>query len=93
VRAVYVLEKLLDLSGPGPVEAGRYRMVSEPTLTVSRACVLQLRKHDAHGWSGPRAVIQHGTCAGTGHTDMAKRGCSWLGINRRGCWALKVVRM
>ena len=27
----YVLEKLPDVSGPGLVEAGRYRMVSEPT--------------------------------------------------------------
>ena len=29
VRVVYVLEKLPDVSGPGLVEAGRYRMVSE----------------------------------------------------------------
>ena len=40
VRAVYVLEKLPDVSGPGLVEAGRYRMVSEPTLAVSQARVL-----------------------------------------------------
>ena len=39
VRAVYVLEKLPDVSGPGLEEAGRYRMVSEPTLAVSRALV------------------------------------------------------
>ena len=39
VRAVYVLEKLPDVSGSGLVEVGRYRMVSEPTLAVSRACV------------------------------------------------------
>ena len=39
VRAVYVLEKLLDVSGPGLVEAGHYRMVSKPTLVISRACV------------------------------------------------------
>jgi hypothetical protein len=93
VRAVYVLEKLPDLSGPGPVEAGCYRMVSEPTLVVSRARVSQLRRHDAHGWSGPRVVTQYGTCAGTGHTDMAKRGCSWLGIDRRGRRSLNRVRM
>ena len=37
VRVVYVLVKLLDVSGPGLGEAGRYRMVSEPTLAVSRA--------------------------------------------------------
>ena len=42
-------------SGPGLMEAGRYRMVSEPTLTltVSRARVSQLRKHGVHGWCGP----------------------------------------
>ena len=35
VRAAHVLEKLPDVNGPGLVEAGRYRMVSEPTLAVS----------------------------------------------------------
>ena len=35
VRAVYVLDKLSDVIGPGLGEAGRYRMVSEPTLAVS----------------------------------------------------------
>ena len=40
VRAVYVLEKLPDVSGPSLEEVGRYRMVLEPTLAVSRACVL-----------------------------------------------------
>ena len=93
VRAVYVLEKLPDVSGPGLVEAGHYRMVSEPTLVISRARVSQLRSHGAHGWSGPRVVTQHGTCAGTRHTDVAKRGCSWLGIDRRGRRSLKGVRM
>ena len=39
VRAVYVLEKLSDVSGPGLIEAGRYRMVSEPTLMVSQVRV------------------------------------------------------
>jgi hypothetical protein len=73
VRAVYVLEKLPDVSEPGLVEVGRYRMVSEPTLAVSRARVSQLHRHGAHGWSGLRVVTQHGTCAGTGHTDVAKR--------------------
>ena len=38
MRAVYVLEKP-DVSRPGLVEAGRYRMVSEPTLAVSWARV------------------------------------------------------
>ena len=49
VRAVYILEKLPDVSGPDLREAGRYRMVSEPTLAVSRARVSQLRMHGAHG--------------------------------------------
>jgi hypothetical protein len=49
MRAVYILEKLPDVSGPSLIEAGRYRMVSEPTLTVSRARVSQLRRHGAHG--------------------------------------------
>jgi hypothetical protein len=93
VRAVYVLEKLPDVSGPGLVEAGRYRMVSELTLLVSRAHVSQLRRHDVHGWSRPRVVTQHGTYIGTGHMDMANRGCSWLGIDRRGHQSLKEVRI
>jgi hypothetical protein len=76
VRAIYVLEKLPDVSGSSLVKLGRYRMVSEPTLAVSRARVSQLRRHGVHGWSSPRVVTQHGTCAGTGHTDMTKRGRS-----------------
>ena len=39
VRAIYVLGKLSDVSGPGLEEAGHYRMVSEPTLAVSRVRV------------------------------------------------------
>jgi hypothetical protein len=81
VRAVYILEKRPDISGSG-LEVGRYRMVSEPTLAVSRARASQMRRHGAHGWCEPRVVTQHGTCTGTGHTDMAKRGHSWLGIDR-----------
>ena len=38
VRAVYILDKQPDVSGPGLEAVGRYRMVSEPTLAVSRAC-------------------------------------------------------
>ena len=37
VRIVCVLVKLPDVNGPGIGEAGRYRIVSEPTLAVSRA--------------------------------------------------------
>ena len=39
VRAVYILVKLPDVNGLDLREAGRYRMVSEPTLTVLRARV------------------------------------------------------
>jgi hypothetical protein len=41
--------KAADISRPGLVEAGHYRMVSEPTLTVSQARVSQLRRHRVHG--------------------------------------------
>ena len=37
VKIVCVLVKLPDISGLGLGEAGRYRMVSEPTLAVSQA--------------------------------------------------------
>jgi hypothetical protein len=93
VRTVYILKKLPNVSGPDLVEAGRYRMVLELTLVVLWARVSQLRKHGVHGWSGPRMVTQHDTCAGTGHTDVAKRGRSWLGIDRREHQSLKGVRM
>ena len=89
----YILEKLPDVSGPGLVEAGRYKMVSERTLAVSRARVSQLRRYGVHGWCGPRVVTQYGTCAGTGCTDIAKRRRSWLGVDRRGRRSLKGVRM
>ena len=89
----YILEKLADVSGPNLVEAGCYKMVSEPTLAVPQARVSQLRRHGVHGWCGPRVVTQHSTCAGTGCTDVAKRGHSWLGVDRRGCRSLKGVRM
>ena len=39
VRAVYVLEKLPDVSGPSLIEARHYRMVLELTLVVSLARV------------------------------------------------------
>jgi hypothetical protein len=64
-------------------------MASEPTLVVSRAHVSQLLRHGAHGWSGPKVVTQHGTCVSTRHTNVAKRGRSWLGIDQRGRWSPK----
>ena len=39
VRAVYILVKLPDVSEPSLGEVGRYRMVLELTLAVSRARV------------------------------------------------------
>jgi hypothetical protein len=42
VRAVYTLEKLPDVSRHDLIEVGCYRMVSELTLMISRARVLQL---------------------------------------------------
>jgi hypothetical protein len=39
MRAVYVIEKRPDVSGPDLEKVGYYRMVSEPTLMVSRARV------------------------------------------------------
>jgi hypothetical protein len=68
-------------------------MASKPTLAVSRARVSQLRRHGTYGWSGPRVVTQHSTCVGTRHTDVTKRGRSWLGIDRREHRSLKEVRM
>jgi hypothetical protein len=58
VRVVYDLQKLLDISGPGLVEVGHYRIVSEPTLTVSWAHVSQLHRHDVYGWCAPRQEVK-----------------------------------
>ena len=49
LRAVYVLQKLPDVSGPSLEETRRYRMVSGPTLAILRARMSQLRRHGAHG--------------------------------------------
>ena len=62
--------KLPDVSGPGLGEAGRYRMVSEPTLAVSRA------RTGVSAWPCGRArggsVRGHLGCAvGTGRTNVA----------------------
>ena len=104
VKVVYVLDKLPDVSGPGLGEAGRYRMVSELSLPVSRARtgVSAQACERARGGS----VRRHLGCAvGTGRTDIAhepmaldvrdvaKRGCSWHGIDRRGRRSLNGVSM
>jgi hypothetical protein len=35
-------------------------------------------------------VWSHGMAYdGTRHTDVAKRGCSWIGVDRRGCQSSK----
>ena len=84
VRIVYVLVKLPDVSGPGIGEAGRYRMVSEPTLAVSRAHAGQGRGHGARARGG--SVRGHLGCAvGTGRMDVAQGP---LALNDgRGTWA------
>ena len=73
-RLVLVCENSLcprkqpDVSGPGLGEAGRYRMVSEPTLAVSRARVSQLRRHSVYGWCGSGVVthsMAHALALGT----------------------------
>ena len=75
VRTVLILRELSDVSGPGLEEAGRYKWYQSRPLRF-HGLVCQLRKHGAHDWCGPGVVTQHGTCAGTGHTDVAKRGRS-----------------
>ena len=80
-RLVLVCEDTLcprkqpDVSGPSLGEAGRYRMVSEPTLAVRR------HEHGRVGAQMPPACAQarggsvrgHLGCAvGTGRTDVAQ---------------------
>ena len=74
-----------DVSGPGLGEAGRYRMVSEPTLAVSRA-------RARGGADATGTDVAHGLLA-LDVRDVAKRGRSWLGIDRRGRRSLKGVNM
>lgn len=62
-------------------------------LMVSRARESHLRRHGARGWCGPRVVTQHGTCANSGCTSVAKRGHFWLGVDRRGHRSCKGVNM
>jgi hypothetical protein len=85
-------KKRPDVSGSGLEEAECYRMVSNDSRDFMGACVAVAQAW-CHGWCGPRVVTQHGTCAGTGHTDVAKRERSWLGIDRQGRQSLKGVRM
>jgi hypothetical protein len=104
VRIVYVLDKLPDVIGPDLGEAGRYRMVSEPTLAVSRACT-SVNARACGRARGGSVRVHLGCTVGTGRTDvaqgslaldvwdMAKRGCSWLGIDRRGRRSLKGMSM
>ena len=120
--------ELPDVSGPSLGEAGCYRMVSELTLAVSRACTGVSARAcgrarggaDATGmWTGACRVSErasgmrrwhwtHGRRTGTVGTglmdvahgplaldvrDVARRGRSWLEIDRRGCRSLKGVSM
>ena len=84
--------KLPDVSGPGLGEAGRYRMVSEPTLAVSRARTGISARACGRARSG--SVREHLGCAvGTGRTGRGQEMTSWLGIDRQECRSLKGVRM
>ena len=60
VRIVCVLIKLSDVNRPDLGEVGRYRMVSEPTLAVSRAHAGQGRGHGARTWHMRRCHWTHG---------------------------------
>jgi hypothetical protein len=68
------LRELPGVTGPSHGVVGVLHLVSELTLAVTWACVGQGRGHGVH----------HGTCAGTGCTDVSKRGNSWTGVDRRG---------
>ena len=98
VRAVYVLVKLPDVSGPGLGEAGRYIMVSEPTLAVSRArmgisaraCGRARGGADATGmWTGAWRVSARASGMRRWHW-MHGRGTETVGTRRTdvalGCW-------
>ena len=85
VRIVCVLIKLPDVSGSGLWEAGRYRMVSEPTLAVSRArtdvsaqaCGRARGGADATGmWTGACRV-----------SARASGMCRWHWTHGRCTWA------
>ena len=75
VRAIYVLDKLPDVSGSGLREAGRYS-AGQGCGHCARACGGSVRGH-------------LGCAVGTGRTDVTKRGRSWLGVDRRGRRSLK----
>ena len=90
--------ELPDVSGPGLGEAGRYRMVLEPTLAVSRARtgVSAEHEHERVGAQMPPACARAhggsvrghlGCVVGTGRTDVAQGP---LALDARtchmGCW-------
>ena len=63
-------DKLPDVSDPGLEEAERYKMVSEPTLVISRVRVGQGCGHGVQPFGG--YVRGHlGCTVGTGRTDVA----------------------
>jgi hypothetical protein len=76
--------ELSGVGGAGLREAGRYNWYQSRLSRFHGRVRSQLRRHGVHGWCGPWVVTQHGTCAGTRPTDVAKRGRSWLGVDRRG---------
>ena len=79
-------KKQPDVSGPGLGEAGRYRMVSEPTFAVSRTRTGVSTRACGRARNG--SVRGHLGCAvGTGRTDVAQGP---LALDARtwhmGCW-------
>ena len=81
VRIVCVLVKLPDVSGPDLGEAGRYRMVSKPTLAVSRA----RGGADATGmWPGAWRVSVRASGMSRWHWTHG-RGTWAAGTGRTGC--------
>ncbi|TVU50554.1 hypothetical protein EJB05_01930, partial [Eragrostis curvula] len=93
VTAREVLPGCARVCGPGLEETGRYKWYqSQPSWFHGRVRA-QLPRHGAYGWCGLRVVTQRGTCAGTGRTDVTKRGGSWIGVDRRGRRSSKGVSM
>jgi hypothetical protein len=81
VGTIYDTRELPGVSITGPGVDGVLQVVSEPTLAVSRAVWLGVQ---VYGVCGP-GVVTHGMAYDdTRHTNVAKRGDSWIRVDRRG---------